>query len=67
MSYKSERRTTAWTFVCYPESMPEDWEQRMRALHVPLGLRAARPRPRGRLARQAARSRARALRVRQGA
>lgn len=36
MSYKSERRTTAWTFVCYPESMPEDWESRMRALHVPL-------------------------------
>lgn len=36
MSYKSERRTTAWTFVCYPESMPQDWERRLRDLHVPL-------------------------------
>lgn len=36
MSFKSQRRTTSWTFTCYPESMPDDWEERMRSLHVPL-------------------------------
>lgn len=36
MTTTSTRRTTGWTFVCYPDSMPEDWEERLRSLHVPL-------------------------------
>lgn len=32
----TERRTTGWTFVCYLESMPEDWEERLDRLHVPM-------------------------------
>lgn len=36
MSNYKERRTTAWTFVCYPESLPYDYEKRFRDMHISL-------------------------------
>lgn len=34
-SMKSKRSTT-WTFVCWPESLPGDWRRRMADLHTPI-------------------------------
>lgn len=33
---RSQRRTTSWTFVCYPESLPADYERRFANMHIPL-------------------------------
>ncbi|MCI8469633.1 MAG: hypothetical protein HFJ75_09195 [Eggerthellaceae bacterium] len=34
--YDPSKRKPCWTFVCYPESLPEGWEGMMRDLHVPI-------------------------------
>lgn len=34
--YDPSKRKPCWTFVCYPESLPDDWPDRMAALHVPI-------------------------------
>lgn len=33
--YDPSKRKPCWTFVCYPESLPEGWERMLADLHVP--------------------------------
>lgn len=33
--YDPSKRKPCWTFVCYPESLPDNWEQKLGDVHVP--------------------------------
>lgn len=35
MANRHTNRHNTWTFVCYPESLPEGWERQLGDLHVP--------------------------------
>lgn len=35
---KTEKRSSLWTLICYPESLPDNWEFILSSLHVPVAV-----------------------------